>query len=132
MRSVVKIWLGVEIIVKLVVTLLLVFFALEFLVFSFIPLDFMPNSLKTLDILEELSVNSELRSIALVSFIVAVIIGLSALIAFLTINKLDTVDKKWKLTLNIIGLFFMSSPILALLIIFTPKKYLLSQHPYFE
>ena len=132
MRSVVKIWLGVEIIIKLVVTLVLVFFALEFLVFSFIPLDFLPTSLKTMDVIEELSVNAELRSVAVVSFIVAVIIGLSALIAFLAIKKLDTADKKWKLTLHIIGLFFMSSPILALLIVFTPKKYLLSQHPYFE
>lgn len=132
MRSVVKIWLGVEIIIKLVVTLILVFFALEFLVFSFIPEAFLPASLKTLDVLENVSIHSELRSIALASLVLAVIIGLSALIAFLAVKKLDTADKKWKLTLHIIGLFFMSSPILALLIVFTPKKYLLSQHPYFE
>ena len=132
MRSVIKVWLGIEIVIKLLITLTGLYAALQFLVFSFLPDLLLPASFRDINILDFLSRGSEFRFYAAIIFILSVIVGLSAFIAYRTVNKLNTVHHKYQLIPAMIGLLFLSSPIIALLMIFTPRKYLISQFPYFE
>lgn len=132
MRSVIKIWLGIEIVVKLLVTLAGLYGALQFFVFSFLPDFLLPASFRDLNFIESISRGSEFRFYAAIILILSVIVGVSAFIAYRTVIKLNTAKHKYQLTLPMLGLFFLSSPIIALLMLFTPRKYLISQFPYYE
>lgn len=132
MRSVIKIWLGIEIVLKLLITLTGLYAALQFLVFSFLPDPLLPASFRDFSFLDSLSRGSEFRIYAAIIFILSIVVGVSALIAYRTVIKLNTAKHKYQLTLPMLGLFFLSSPIIALLMLFTPRKFLISQFPYYE
>lgn len=132
MRSVIKIWLGIEVILKLLITLAALYGALQFFVFSFLPDAILPMSFRNVDFVEGVARGPEFRWIALFILIGGIIVGLSALIAYRTVIKLNDVHHKYQLIPSMIGLLFLSSPIIALLMIFTPRKFLISQFPYYE
>lgn len=131
MRSVIKIWLAVEAIIKAVLALILIIGAIEFLIISFLPQGAV-EVLAELNLVDTLSYGQQLRSLAVISAIIGVIFLLSAFIAYRAIIRLNKVGHKYQLIPAMIGLLFLSSPIIALLMMFTPRKYIVYKYPYFE
>lgn len=127
MRSFVKIYLAIK-------SILLVLIILGFLALL---IDALILPIKVAAAMEELHIEpTEHLTIIAIAAIAALIIaisqGLSLFACLHMIKRLNVCEKKYQLTGSIIFLILTFSFIPALLVIFTPSKYIAYQNPYFE
>lgn len=121
MRSTIKITLGAELVIR--VLLLIAFFVLT------ISLLVSPNFFVKYYNLKN---NQEALWYALFYGIATLICLLSVFVTNHAIKKMDEVDKKSKMIITFILLLVGCNIVSLIMMIFTPKKKLLSSHPYFE
>lgn len=124
MRSVIKITLGIEFVISLIIS---IFCILMSIMVALHAIDVIRNFTKHL-----LDYNKETILInALIILIFGLIKIVSSFIIRLMINKMDTANRKYKLIPFILLLFITFTWIPMLMIIFTPSKFLLNKNPYF-
>lgn len=121
MRSVIKIILGINVGVAIIGAIVCMIYS------PYIAI----AAQKIITQYEDLTVDDcYLTAVVLAIMFVVFIVG--GFISFYARNKLNSAYKKSELVLPIILLLIFVGFIPALLMIFTPSKYLISKHPYFE